>query len=259
MLLGCTLLSEKDIGTAKEAGYDYVEFMGRYLCSLEADQFNWLQKETEKKGIRVLGINAYCSEEIVIAGTYFDAGCVRRYAKKCAERTAQLGVQYVGIGSPNSRNLPNNFPKSLALQQLKEFLLITVEEFAKYDCTVCLEMLAPCYCNFVNHLEEAAAIVKELNHHMIRLVADFYNMEQVSEADWNLKPWIGLIAHVHLSDDDGSPSRRSFLKPERAEIHSDRIRNLYQAGYQGAITLEVDLPMDKKRAEESLRIMRKII
>ena len=59
----------------------------------------------------------------------------------------------------------------------------TADAFGKYEITVCLEPLAPCYCNFVNTLEEAAEIVKEIGWKEIRLIADYYNLEYVNEAD----------------------------------------------------------------------------
>ena len=33
MQIGCTLLSPQDLDAAKETGFDYAEFMGKYLVS----------------------------------------------------------------------------------------------------------------------------------------------------------------------------------------------------------------------------------
>ena len=81
-------------------------------------------------------------------------------------------------------------------------------------------------------------------------------MEYVNEADLNLKKYRGIIKHAHISDDDGTPSQRSYLKPEKEEIHRNRIRRLYENGYQGAISLEIDCRIDAARSARSLEIMK---
>ncbi len=255
MLTGCALLDWEDMETAKEIGFDYAEFMGKYLVSLCDREFEKLRDEAERLQLPVLGINGYCPPEIKIAGIGFDPEAVRSYAQKCAQKAGMLGARFVGIGSPNSRNLPRGFSRVEAMRQLKEFLKITAEEFAPCGITVCLEPLAPCYCNFINFLPEAAAVIEDLNQENIRVVADFYNMEYVREADLNLKPWINTIAHIHTSDDDGAPNQRAFLNPDKEVIHRRRIRELYAAGYQGAVSLELDMRLDRERAARSLEIM----
>ena len=109
----------------------------------------------------------------------------------------------------------------------------------------------------INTLEEAAEIVDRIGWEEIRLVADFYNLEYVGEADADLSCFLPLLFHVHISDDEGSPDRRSCLKPERRSIHQTRIRHLYGQGYCGAVTLETDTPAEEKKVEQSLLIIRR--
>ncbi len=253
---GCTLQNPSDIIPAAECGFDYLEFMGKYLVSLSQNELMSLQKKVKDFSVRVLGMNGYCPETLKMAGPGFDPESIRKYAVECAKRGAGLGAELVGIGSPKSRNLPGGYPRSEAVRQLKEFLKITTEEFGKYGMTVCLEPLAPCYCNFINYLPEAAAVVEDLNLENLGIVVDFYNMEYVNEADLDLKSFVNLIRHAHISDDDGSCNRRSWLKKEKRKLHVKRVRSLYDRGYEGAITLETDCRFDRKQAAESLDILR---
>ncbi len=259
MQVGCALISEEDIPLVREIGYDYVEFMGKYMVSLPAVQYGKLIRIMDKNEILCHGINAYCPKDIVIAGPYFNINTAYQYAKKCAERARAIGVKYVGIGSPNSRNLPEGFLRNQAEDQLTEFLKVTAEEFGRYNITVCLEALAPCYCNFINTVEEAVDLVKKINWENIRVVLDFYNMEYTQEADINIKKYIPYVAHAHISDDDGGPDRRFFLKEEKKEIHRKRIRELYNNEYNGAVSMEVDLPVHKESAQKSLYIIKNAI
>lgn len=256
MRIGCSLLNGGDMKAAADLGFDYVEFMGKYLVSLQEEEFKALCRRQKELALPVLGINGYCPPQIRMADPGFSPDRIREYARKCAERAARLGVSYVGIGSPGSRNLPVDCQKGNAHSQMEEFLRITAEEFAGYGMTVCLEALADCYCNFINRMEEAAVLVKECALPNLALVLDFYNMEHMGEADRELTDWLPDIVHAHISDDDGSPFRRSYLKPEKADLHQRRIKRLLQAGYRGGISLEIDCPMDRERAALSLEILR---
>lgn len=259
MRIGCSLLTGQDMEAAVQAGFDYVELMGKYLVSLQERDFAMLLRQQDRLSLPVLGLNGYCPKQIQMIGVEFTTGRAREYAKACAVRAHRLGVKYVGIGSPMSRNLSGEITYGEAVRQLEQFLSVTAEVFSKYDITVCLEALARCYCNFVNDLQEAADIVKELRLSNLALVVDFYNMEHMGEADTDLKRFAGHIAHAHISDDDGSPSARSYLKREKRGVHQQRIRNLLAAGYGGAVSLEIDCRIDVERAGQSADMLRNAV
>lgn len=256
MQVGCGLVSVHDIRLARETGFDYAEFMGKYLVSVSDREFLNIIDTIAKYELRCKGLNGYCPKQVVIAGPGFDLGVVRRYAKTVANRAKELDVLTVGIGSPYSRMLPDGFDKKLARKQLKDFLKATAEELGRYGITVCLEALAPCYCNFINTTEEAVEITREIGWSSIRTVLDFYNMEYSGEADCDVKPWMNEVAHVHISDDAGSPFKRDFLKEEKSRIHRHRLKKLFQAGYNGLVSVEVDVPVDIGKSGRSLKIIR---
>lgn len=255
MKTGCSILKREEIQIARDAGYDYLELRGKYLAFIGSEEYDFLRADLERVQISCMGLNAYCPKEIVMAGPGYDRKKTEQYAKHCAERAAKLGVKCVGIGSPESRKLPKDYSLRRAQWELREFLKSTADAFGKYGITVCLEPLAPCYCNFVNTLEEAAEIVAEIGWEEICLIADFYNLEYVNEADMDMSRFLPLLYHVHVSDDDGGPERRSYLKEEKREIHQTRIRQLCNIGYDGAFSLEVDIPIERKKAEQSRLII----
>lgn len=250
MLFGYSAMPD-DCNRAKMAGYDYVELPGKVVAAMDDTEFAAFAKSLS---IPALRMNAYCPPEVVIAGPGYDRAAVREYAQKLLPRIALLGTEMVGIGSPMSRKLPPGFDPALARAQIEGFLLETVHVFEGRGVKVCFEALASFYCNTVNYLAEAVDIVEGLNHPDIKIVLDFYNMEHMQEADISLEgvPFV----HVHVSDDDGVYTLRSPLKAEKAAIHQQRLARLLDVGYDGGITLEVDIPFDSDRAEETLHIMR---
>lgn len=255
MKFGC-VAAIADYPVLEKAGLDYVELSGRNVCAMEESAFIKLRRLIKTGALPCLGFNAYCPPDVRIAGPGFSAFVAREYAKRCLERAADLNVQVVGVGSPMSRNLPEGYDRNLAMRQAEEFFAVTAEVFAEQNIYVCVEALGPCYCNFINRLAEAQDIVRDVDMENLKLVLDFYNMEHCGEADIPLFPFIKDIVHAHISDDAGSPQRRWFLKPEKRDLHAARVRRLRDAGYPGAITLEIDLPADLFEVKQSLGILK---
>jgi sugar phosphate isomerase/epimerase len=255
MKYGCCITID-DYELAVELGFDYIELAGKEVCSYDDKEFSKLVDKIRSGKIPCLGFNAYCSPEITIAGPKFDVKKAMQYASFCAVRAAELGVKKIGIGSPNSRNLPEDFNRKLAVEQAVLFFKVTAEEFAKHSITVCVEALGKCYCNFINYLDEAVDLTEKINMPNVKIVLDFYNMEHENEADIDLKPILPYIAHTHISDDDNSPLKRYFLKPEKSHVHLKRIRQLKQLGYDDTISLEVDLPINDVLASQSLALLK---
>lgn len=259
MRIGCSVLNISELEVVRAAGYDYLELMGKYLVRLEECDFSQIRRILEEKTFICGGLNAYCPKDIVIAGPEYDLKKAGKYAEFCALRASVIGVECVGIGSPQSRRLPPAFGRKKADQQLRDFLKTTAEAFGKFGIKVCLEPLAPCYCNYINTIEEAVEIVEGIGWENIGIVADFYNMEYTGEADRDMKAFLPWLYHVHISDDAGGPDRRSHLKRERAAIHQERIGRLYESGYRGKVSVEVDLPVCPPSAGQSLAILRKAL
>lgn len=237
------------------AGFSYIELAGRKITALSDSDFARLLIDAEAWGIPCHALNAYCPPEIRMAGPLYDRARAKSYAELCAQRAAKLGVRFVGIGSPHSRILPEEFDKQLAYAQMSEFLTDTAQVFAGYSITINLEALGPCYCNFINTQQEAIRLINNLALPNIRLVLDFYNMERSGEGDAELASILPLTAHIHMSDDDGSPQQRSFLREERRAVHIRRVAQLQAAGYTGGISIETDLPFHMELAKHSLSIL----
>lgn len=258
MEIGCCVIAE-DVERLSECGFDFVELPGKELSRMDPGHITALRRRLDKYKLSCKCLNAYCPKDIIIAGPGQNLGEVKAYARKLAAYASELSVRHVGIGAPRSRNLPEGYDKKLASRQLQEFLQYTADEFAVYDIYVSLEAVGACYCNYINHLEEAAYILETVKHPFLRMVVDFYNMEQSGEADIDLEPYIPFIAHVHISDDDGGADRRGFLKPEKYACHAKRLTGLRVAGYNGTVSLEVDCPPDPQLSIRSCDFLKRIL
>ncbi|MCI8970000.1 MAG: sugar phosphate isomerase/epimerase [Oscillibacter sp.] len=245
-----------EVKRVKSAGYAFVELRGRAVSAMPEADFSALRQELEALELPCLGFNAYCPAEVVIAGPGYDRRRTRSYASYLAGRAGQLGIRQVGIGSPASRRLPLGFDRQLAAKQAETFLADTAECFAPMGVRVALEPLAPFFCDFINTYDEAMEYIHALTEHGVGLILDFLNMELGGEDSRELESLVPHILHVHMSDYAETPWQRDEPKPCRIQIHQERLRHLRSAGYDGAVSIETDLPLDEKRAAETLASVR---
>ena len=258
MVIGCATDMEH-YQMLKDLGFDYIELQGKAVCAMDDKQYQSVVNTVRQGTLPCMGFNAYCGKDVIIAGPGFNAANAFSYAKKCAKRAEGLGVRTVEIGSPFSRMLPEGYDRALAKKQAVDFFAATASAFVVYDIAVCVEALGVCFCNFINTVEEAVEIIKAAEMPNLGLILDFYNMEHNSEADMDLAPYGQYIRTVHISDDDGSPQRRYFLKAEKYPIHQSRILRLMETGYDGAITIEIDLQVDPSLAGDNLRFLKSML
>lgn len=239
----------------KKIGFDFIEFRGRDVAAMDKFEFEDMKRRLEKAQLRCLGFNAYCGPEIKMAGPEFNRAYAKQYADCLAARGEALGAAHVGVGSPQSRVIPDDFNREQAFEQTAVLISDMAASFAKAGMTVGIESLGSCYCNHIVYMRDAVRLMQTVDLSNVGLVVDFYHLEYNHELSYDLKAIVDKITHVHMSDDIGSPWKRSFLKPEKAEEHARRVRRLIDAGYSGGVSLEPDVAFDATEAAQSLKIL----
>ena len=258
MIFGC-VASVSNVELVKEAGLAFTEIHGKAIDALTDEAFDDLCRRLEALELPCIGFNAYCPPEITIAGPKYDREQNRAYIRRLARRAEALHIKQVGVGSPKSRILPEDFDRKLAFRQVEEFLLDNVEVYAPLGIGVALEPLADCFCNCVNTCDEALEIISRLQDAHVGLIYDLYSMERQGEADRSIMELMPYISHVHISDDvAGEPYSRCMLHPLRYELHRKRLQRLQDAGYTGTVSLETDLPLSAPQLASSAAFLRTI-
>lgn len=257
MKLGCSARPE-EVALVKELGFDFVELPAKVVAAMPEAQFQALAEELRRLALPCSNFNAYCPPEIQMIGPERDPERNRAYARAVARRAQVLGVRCVCVGSPRSRTLPPGYDPAAAVDQLADFLADTAREFADAGAKPAFEALGTCYCNFFNRMEELPALMDRFPGGEIGLMADFYNMERSGEGDLSLEPYLPHILHVHISDDAGDPSKRDFFDPARFPIHRRRLLALAALGYDGTVSIEIDMPVRRAEAAQSLAFLREV-
>lgn len=255
MKFGC-VVKPSELDAISSSGFDYFEVNGKAIASMDDATFEQFRQSIEKCGLPCYGVNAYCPQDIVIAGPGANLSEGIAYAERLGRRLSHVGVKIVGIGAPLSRRLPPDYSLNDAEAQAVAFFRETGRVFAGYGILVCIEALAPVFCNFITDNQTAARLAAMVGLCNVLILVDYYSMELASQENEPFNSYFKWIKHVHMSDDDGSPYKRAFLNPEKAKTHRNRLKRLHDSGYCGNVTIETDICFDEERARQSLAILK---
>ena len=239
-----------------DIGVDYIELSGSSISAMTDEQFNETLSKIQNGKIKALGINAYCPPDVIIAGPNFDPVRAEEYAKKTISRIDKLNIKKIGIGSPNSRNIPENFSRATAISQLKEFLKINCNVASEYGINILFEAVCTKECNFINTSDEALQIVKELDINNLFMVFDIYHVHTMGEPLNNLDNAFKYIKHLHISQDVNN--KRGYLDNEHLNEYKVYIDRAKKLGYDDTISVEAITDDFKTGMLNSLSILKKL-
>ncbi len=200
---------------AAQLGYDGLEIAAFTLADdfdeLSAARCAAVRRAASDAGVAIVGLHWLLARPAGLSITSGDARvraqtvlAIRRQIDLCA----QLGGELLVHGSPAQRRLPEGAADSaevLAAQQRAVEILYGAAEYAgQAQLLYCLEALAAPNANFVNTLDQAAAIVQASPHPALRMMLDCAaagRTEHCPPAEL-LDRWLpsSSIAHVQLND-----------------------------------------------------------
>ena len=222
------------IQIAIDAGVEYVEMgVSNTLTPLESDEtFEPVRKRIEALSCKSEAFNLFFPGSVRITGPNVDWDLVRRYAAKAVERAASVGGKAMVIGSGGARNVPEGYSWDEAWKQLVKAFTITGEEAAKWDVTIVIEPLRKQESNIVNFVSEGVQLAKEIGHPNVKVLADFYHIDEGDEPMTHILDAGPMLAHVHVADTG------RFRPGSGAYDYDTFFKYLKQINYAGLISME---------------------
>ena len=152
------------------------------------------------------------------------------------ELCAELGGNYLVHGSPAQRRVTSERDPQEAAARGEAAWAAIAGDAEKAGVVYCIEPLAAPDADFVNTLEEAAAIVRRIANPALRTMIDTSAagvMEKVPVAEL-VRRWLptGLVAHVQFND------RNRRGPGEGEDRFAPVVRALRETGYTGWIAME---------------------
>lgn len=256
MKFGCCIQKIQDLSLVKEAGYDFFEFSGTVVASMEERDFLHFAELAQEIGLPCIGFNSYCNGTPVIVGDRFSPQNISAYAQKVCKRGALLGAAAIHIGSPAARRLPPSYPHELAVQQCLQFLQITADIAKEYGLQVRFEALNDHCSDFVNSIEEAVQLVQGSSLEQVGLVLDFFHIQVMGEPFSQVEVALPYLCHVHIST-CGPHWERGYPQEQDRDTYTQIFSWLKRHGYTQTVSIEADT-FTYEDAKKSLSLLREI-
>jgi sugar phosphate isomerase/epimerase len=227
---------------AAKLGYDGLEVAPVTLSEephlLSSARRRELRRMAEDSGAPVTGLHYLLVAPKGLSITSMDTAVRERtidVIRRLIVLAHDLGGKIIVHGSPAHRRLEPGHEEAGRRYGVECWAAIAKDAEAA-GITYCVEPLHQPDANFVNTVEEAVAIVRQINSPAIRTMIDcsaasIWGKQSVPEL---IRQWMptGLIKHIHFND----PSRRG---PGEGELNfAPIVAALRETGYQGDASIE---------------------
>ncbi len=253
---------EEQCRLAHKIGYTGIEIMPGTLAeeplAIPQARKNEVRRSIVDHGLTFVGLHNLLSIPKGMQATSGNSEIRLRtwnFVRGLVDLCADLGSGGIMVfGSGKQRNAEAGVPLSEALARFKDGLASVAPYARESGVTILIEPLAPHLSNIVNRLDEAVALVREIDNPAVRTMFDVHNTagETLSGPEL-IDKYIGFIRHVHLNEMDGRrPGTGSY--DFRSLFHA-----LERQRYDGWCSLEVfDFrPSGAAVASDALAYLRK--
>lgn len=250
----CCCASFEDLPLVTSAGYDRIALSGTFLAVCGEDTFAQLCAAAADGSLVCRSLNAFCPADVKLVGEGYAPRRLGRYSRALAARASRIGVEAVGIGSPNSRKLPSEFDRGCAMRQWQASLRIICEEFGSCGISVLAEPLCTLECNWMNTTDEVREVVEQLSLPNLGMVFDMYHAFVMGEYDIPLRRAMPYVGEVHIAQ--FIHGEKHYLHPDHSADCAPYFAALRDLGYDGEIAVEAvhgSLPSALPRSLKLLR------
>jgi sugar phosphate isomerase/epimerase len=204
-------------------------------------------------GMPCPALNCFLPGDLKVTGPAADPAALEAYVTVALRRAEEAGVQTIVFGSGGARAVPEGFDRGRAREQIVAFCRMLGPIAARHGVTIVVEPLYKKACNILNTVGESAALVREVNHPAIRLLADSFHVLWDGDCLEDIVAHGDLLRHVHVAT---APGRRA---PGTDECDlGPFFRALARAGYNWRVSIEANLPEPDKDLVLSLAAMKNL-
>ncbi len=250
---------------AAQLGYDGVEIapytLADSVTEIPLARRKAIRQAAEKFGIEIVGLHwllvkpegLYINhpDEIIRIST-------QEYIEALIHFCADIGGKVLIHGSPHQRTVQEGWLFKEAWERAKETFKTCLETARKRNVTYCIEPISRMSTNFINTVEEALQLVKEIRHPNFKMMFDCHHAlaqeKSVTEALIHALD-SRMLCHVHINDATGRGP--GFAQTKFTPILKTLVKNNYK-GYISVEVFEFD-PDPQTIASRSIGYLRGIL
>lgn len=240
-----------DAGLMRDLGLDFIE-LPLFPFGLEDPQtFAAAKQAVARSPLPALAFNFFFPRDMSLVGPDIDERRIRNYLARAAELLAVAQAQVIVLGSGRSRNIPDGFERARAEDQFQQLLSWCADALESSTATLAIEPLNRKESNFINSVADGVKLAQAVAHPKIRMLADFYHMDEEREPLETLKVNGGWLTHIHLAD----TGRRN---PGSGYYDYDTFfARLKEAGYAGMVCAECKIERREAEMRSSLQFLKR--
>ncbi|MEE3072619.1 MAG: sugar phosphate isomerase/epimerase family protein [Pseudomonadota bacterium] len=221
-----------DTAMLADTGFDFIELPLAGFGLEDAASLTAAKAMVRDFPLPVGAFNYFMPQDMRVVGPDVDETRVRSYLARAAELMAQTQAGIVVYGSGWARNLCAGLSRARQEEQFLQSLEWAADAVKGTGITVVIEPLNLKESDIATSVDEATGFAKTVNRDEIRVLADFYHMDEEQEPFDTLIRNADWLRHVHLAD-TGRHHPGSGSYPYAAFFSA-----LKTAGYTGRLSVE---------------------
>ena len=229
---------------AAQLGYDAVELapftLGETASDISAAERKRIREAAETAGIEIAGLHWLLVKPEGLYINHPDANIrktTQNYLKELIDLCGDLGGRVLVHGSPQQRNIKEEWDPLETWKRAKETFQICAEAAGSRDVFYCIEALTTADTNFINTIDEALKMVDEIDHPNFQTMLDCRSIHASAKDELprvlQAALETGKLKHVHVNDPNGRGPGFGDLQ------FTPLLKILRDADYQGYISVEV--------------------
>jgi len=234
---------EKVFDYAAQLGYDGVE-IAPYTLADSVTEISPLKRKTirraaEKSGVEIVGLHWLLVKPEGLSINHPDEIIrirTQEYIEALIHFCADIGGKLLLHGSPHQRTVKEGWNFLQSWDYAKETFRACLETARKRNVTYCIEPLTKANTNFINTVNEALRLVKEIRHPNFKMMFDCRSAsaQEKSITEALIRALDSrMLCHIHVNDANGRGP--GFGETEFTPI----LKTLVKNGYKGYISVEV--------------------
>ena len=242
----------RDAAKVRDLGYDFLEVPLAPFGLEDEASLAAAKKAVAGSPLPLTVFNWFYPQDFRTVGDAVDRHRIQSYLKRAAELMQHAGARCAVLGSAWSRNVPDGFSREKARAQILESYGWVADAFAGSGVAIGIEAQNRKEANIITTLAEAVDYARALNRpEIVRVMADFYHMDEEAEPLSHLERFGDWIMHVQLAD-----SKR--LNPGTGTYDWEAFfAKLRAGGYRDTVSVECMVPIPAEGMRQSQLFLRR--
>ena len=234
---------EKVFDYAAQLGYDGVEIapytLADSVTEISSLKRKGIRRAAEKSGVEIVGLHWLLVKPEGLSINHPDEIIrirTQEYIEALIHFCADIGGKLLLHGSPHQRTVKEGWNFLQSWDYAKETFRACLETARKRNVTYCIEPLTKANTNFINTVNEALRLVKEIRHPNFKMMFDCRSAsaQEKSITEALIRALDSrMLCHIHVNDANGRGP--GFGETQFTPI----LKTLVKNGYKGYISVEV--------------------